>query len=55
MKDLERDSEYQIKLWAINTNGTSPPTDWISVETYKNDLDESRVPDEPGPLRGRIN
>ncbi|XP_063919395.1 neogenin isoform X2 [Zophobas morio] len=53
MKDLERDSEYQIKLWAINTNGTSPPTDWISVETYKNDLDESRVPDEPGPLRVR--
>ncbi|XP_015837098.1 neogenin isoform X4 [Tribolium castaneum] len=53
LNDLERGAEYQVKLWAINVNGTSPPTEWITVETYKNDLDESRVPDLPGPLRVR--
>lgn len=54
LNDLERGAEYQVKLWAININGTSPPSEWITVETYKNDLDESRVPDEPGPLRGDL-
>ncbi|XP_044265919.1 neogenin isoform X2 [Tribolium madens] len=53
LNDLERGAEYQVKLWAINVNGTSPPSEWITVETYKNDLDETRVPDSPGPLRVR--
>ncbi|XP_017786594.1 PREDICTED: neogenin isoform X2 [Nicrophorus vespilloides] len=50
---LERGSIYQVKLWALNINGTGPPTDWIEIETYTNDLDESRVPDKPGPLKVR--
>ncbi|RZC39998.1 neogenin, partial [Asbolus verrucosus] len=53
INDLERGTEYQIKLWAMNINGTSPPTDWYSTVTYENDLDESQVPDKPGPLRVR--
>jgi neogenin len=53
LNDLERASQYQVKLWAMNINGTSPPTDWFNIETYQNDLDESQVPDKPGPLRGK--
>lgn len=52
INDLERATTYQVRLWAINVNGTGPPTEWIQVETYENDLDESRVPDSPGPLQG---
>lgn len=54
LSDLERSTKYQVKLWAMNVNGTGPPTDWFDIETYENDLDESRVPDEPGPLRGKL-
>lgn len=52
LNDLERGTLYQIRLWAINVNGTGPPTEWLDVETYENDLDESRVPDAPENLRG---
>lgn len=52
LNNLDRGSLYQIKLWAINPNGTGPASDWYDIETYENDLDESRVPDAPGPLRG---
>lgn len=52
LTNLDRASVYQIKLWAINPNGTGPPTEWFEIETYENDLDESRVPDSPGPLKG---
>lgn len=27
----------------MNVNGTGPPTDWIPVETFDNDLDETHV------------
>lgn len=36
----------------MNVNGTGPPTDWIDVETFQNDVDESRVPDKPSVIRG---
>lgn len=51
--NLERGVLYQVRLWAINVNGTGPPTEWFDVETYENDLDESRHPDAPSPLRGK--
>ncbi|KAF4526119.1 hypothetical protein B566_EDAN007613 [Ephemera danica] len=51
--DLERGTEYQVRLWALNANGTSPPTEWISVLTLDSDLDESQVPDPPQALRAR--
>lgn len=50
--NLERGVTYEIRLWAINVNGTGPPTEWYEVDTYENDLDESRHPDAPSPLRG---
>ena len=53
LNNLDRDTKYQIRLWAINVNGTGPPTDWLDVETYKNDMDESRIPDKPYNLRGK--
>ncbi|KAJ9593720.1 hypothetical protein L9F63_014731, partial [Diploptera punctata] len=50
---LERRSTYQVRLWALTVNGTGPPTEWYTVETYENDLDESQVPDMPTSLRAR--
>lgn len=49
---LERRSEYQVRLWALNVNGSGPPTDWLQIETYENDLDETQVPDDPSSLKG---
>ncbi|KAJ8955696.1 hypothetical protein NQ318_008568 [Aromia moschata] len=53
ISDLERGSVYQIKLWAMNVNGTGPSSDWIDVETFQNDLDETKVPDQPAAIRVR--
>ncbi|XP_021933563.1 neogenin isoform X2 [Zootermopsis nevadensis] len=50
---LERRSVYQVRLWALNVNGTGPPTEWYTIETYENDLDESQVPDMPTALKAR--
>ncbi|XP_068083914.1 neogenin [Anabrus simplex] len=50
---LERRSVYQVRLWALNVNGTGPPSEWYTVETYENDLDESQVPDSPSGLKAR--
>jgi hypothetical protein len=44
---------YQVRLWALNVNGTGPPTEWYTIETYENDLDESQVPDMPSALKGK--
>lgn len=52
--ELERGSVYQIRLWAMNVNGTGPGSDWIDVETFENDVDESRVPDQPTNFRGEL-
>lgn len=49
---LERRSTYQVRLWAQTVNGTGPPTEWYTVETYQNDLDESQVPGPPTNLKG---
>lgn len=27
----------------MNVNGSGPPTEWYTVETYDNDLDETQV------------
>ncbi|CAB3375598.1 Hypothetical predicted protein [Cloeon dipterum] len=50
---LDRDAEYQVRMFALNANGTGPPTDWLSASTLDNDLDESRVPDPPTNLKVR--
>ncbi|XP_072152438.1 neogenin isoform X4 [Bemisia tabaci] len=50
LEDLDRSSVYHIRLWALNVNGSSPPSEWCSVETFENDLIENTVPDAPGSL-----
>ncbi|XP_054724817.1 neogenin-like isoform X2 [Uloborus diversus] len=50
---LDKGAQYNIKISALTINGSGPATDWIVVDTYQNDLDESRVPDRPSSLRAR--
>lgn len=51
LTNLERSSTYQIRLSAINVNGSGPSTDWLTADTYENDQDESTTPEEPSPLK----
>jgi neogenin len=53
LTDLDRSTEYSIRVQAVNVNGTGPATAWISTETFVSDLDESTVPSEPTSLRVR--
>ncbi|XP_077288752.1 neogenin protein frazzled isoform X2 [Arctopsyche grandis] len=53
LRDLERMATYQVRICAINVNGSGPYSEWYSVDTLRNDLDESRVPNEPSPLKTR--
>ncbi|XP_014240160.1 neogenin isoform X2 [Cimex lectularius] len=52
---LDKSSIYQVRIWAINVNGTGPPTDWYTIETYEKDLDETTVPDKPSDLKAKAN
>lgn len=52
LENLDRGATYQVKMWAMNINGTGPSTDWIETVTYENDLDETRFPDSPAPMKG---
>lgn len=52
---LDKSATYQVRLFAVNINGTGPATDWYTVKTYENDLDESTVPDAPSSLKARAN
>lgn len=38
---------YQVKIAAMTINGTGPFTEWNHIETYENDLTETKVPGEP--------
>ncbi|CAG0894859.1 unnamed protein product [Darwinula stevensoni] len=51
--NLEKGQEYSLRISALTVNGSGPWTDWIDVETYPMDLDESVVPDAPGSIRAR--
>jgi len=37
--DLERSTEYNVRVQAMTVNGSGPPTPWISVQTFAHDLD----------------
>ncbi|XP_011301477.1 neogenin isoform X2 [Fopius arisanus] len=50
---LMRRAVYHIRMCALNVNGTGPWTEWLPVETYENDLDESVVPSAPSDLRSK--
>ena len=37
--ELERGTSYQIRIQALNVNGSGPATDWMTKVTYVFDLD----------------
>ena len=39
LPDLERGASYQIRIQALNVNGSGPPTDLMTSVTYAYDLD----------------
>lgn len=59
LDNLEKASEYQIKIAALTVNGTGPFSEWMKAETFAMDLDETQVPGKPSwvsvrPENGRI-
>ncbi|XP_035727306.1 neogenin-like isoform X5 [Vespa mandarinia] len=48
---LEKHVIYQVRMCALNVNGTGPWTEWMTIETYENDLDETNVPGAPSHIR----
>lgn len=53
LRDLEKMSQYQVKMAAMTINGTGPFTDWSHIDTYENDLIETRVPGVPAWLKSK--
>ncbi|GAB1601234.1 neogenin isoform X9 [Argonauta hians] len=51
LTDLEKGSEYSVRIAALSTLGTGPFTEWVFTKTYDDDLDESRVPGRPSKVR----
>ncbi|XP_015602585.1 neogenin isoform X2 [Cephus cinctus] len=51
LTDLEKRVVYQVRICAFNVNGTGPWTEWMTIETYEKDLDESKVPDAPSMIK----
>ncbi len=45
--------ENQVRVSALTVNGSGPMTEWLTAETFENDLNESQLPAEPpSSLRG---
>ncbi|XP_072382653.1 neogenin isoform X2 [Diabrotica undecimpunctata] len=53
INDLEKGEPYQIRLWAMNVNGSGPGSEWVEVETFENEFDENNVPDKPEKIKVR--
>ncbi|XP_076634559.1 neogenin protein frazzled isoform X8 [Colletes latitarsis] len=51
---LEKHVAYQVRICALNVNGTGPWTEWIQIETYETESDEKRVPNTPSNLRTKV-
>ncbi|XP_036150274.1 neogenin isoform X4 [Monomorium pharaonis] len=51
LNGLEKHVVYQVRICAFNVNGTGPWTEWMKIETYENDLDETKVPNIPSNLK----
>ncbi|KAI5643728.1 fibronectin type III domain-containing protein [Phthorimaea operculella] len=43
----------EIRVCAINANGSGPFSDWVTATTQHQELDETRVPAQPPPLTTR--
>lgn len=52
LNNLDRMSEYQVKIAAMTVNGSGPFSEWFRVLTYENDLDETQVPGKPRWITG---
>ena len=39
MIDLEKGTEYGVRIKALTVNGSGPSTSWIMAETFLHDLD----------------
>lgn len=53
LRELDKMSSYQVKMAAMTINGTGPFTEWYHIDTYENDLIETRVPGVPAWLKTR--
>ncbi|XP_011149975.2 neogenin isoform X2 [Harpegnathos saltator] len=51
LNGLEKHVVYQVRICAFNVNGTGPWTEWMKIETYENDLNETKVPNAPSNLK----
>ncbi|XP_078035680.1 neogenin protein frazzled isoform X3 [Augochlora pura] len=51
---LEKHVVYQVRICALNVNGTGPWTEWIQIKTYETESDEKRVPNTPSNLRTKV-
>ncbi|VVC27257.1 Hypothetical protein CINCED_3A012217 [Cinara cedri] len=50
---LDKSSIYQVRLWTLNTVGSSPPSEWFTVQTFDNNLRENTIPNEPTNIKVR--
>ncbi|XP_053621423.1 neogenin isoform X3 [Plodia interpunctella] len=53
LRNLATATTYQIRVCAINVNGSGPFSEWVTASTQQQQLDESRVPGKPPPLTTR--
>lgn len=53
LKPLDTATTYQIRVCAINANGSGPFSEWVVATTQRHELDETRVPAAPPPLTTR--
>ncbi|XP_055337462.1 neogenin-like [Paramacrobiotus metropolitanus] len=50
---LERGQPYLFRISAATVNGTGPPTEWLTGETFRDDVDELKEPGMPKITRAR--
>ncbi|VVD05408.1 unnamed protein product [Leptidea sinapis] len=53
LTNLEPSATYQIRICAINANGSGPFSEWVSARTAGVERAETSVPDLPPPLTAR--
>ncbi|KAJ8707304.1 hypothetical protein PYW08_011438 [Mythimna loreyi] len=53
LRGLDTATTYQIRVCAINVNGSGPFSEWVTASTQRQELDESQVPPAPPPLTTR--
>ncbi|XP_050396200.1 neogenin isoform X2 [Patella vulgata] len=53
LTELQKGTEYQVRISALTVNGSGPATMWQFATTYRDDLDESKVPPKPARLQAK--